>query len=216
MVPGPWRLVTFDIDGTLTLVHGWRALAEQFGRTEQYERAMARIRAREASEDETIAGLLRIAEGHTVAEVEEVLAKTPKLSGIPGGVQELHDRGIRVALLTHNPPYVTSWYRAFAGFDDAGGLFGHQATQPIIGPPEAVRVDKLEALTEMVARQGVPLREVVHVGDSRPDAAVFPHIGAGVALNAPSPEVARAADLAIKTRDFGEVVEAILRLPSRG
>jgi len=109
MVPGPWRLVTFDIDGTLTLVHGWRALAEQFGRTEQYERAMARIRAREASEDETIAGLLRIAEGHTVAEVEEVLAKTPKLSGIPGGVQELHDRGIRVALLTHNPPYVTSW-----------------------------------------------------------------------------------------------------------
>jgi len=68
----------------------------------------------------------------------------------------------------------------------------------------------------MVARQGVPLREVVHVGDSRPDAAVFPHIGAGVALNAPSPEVARAADLAIKTRDFGEVVEAILRLPSRG
>ncbi|HXQ49058.1 MAG TPA: HAD family hydrolase [Thermoplasmata archaeon] len=215
MVPGPWRLVTFDIDGTLTLVHGWKVLAERFGRSERYERAMARIRNGAAGEDETITELLRIAEGHTVAEVQAGLVETPKLSRIPDGVRELHDRGIRVALLTHNPPYVTDWYRAWGGFDDAGGIRGTQPTQPTIGPPVDVRADKLGALAELVSRAGVEPSAVVHVGDARPDAAVFPHVGAGIALNAKSADVAEAADLALRTTDFGTVVEALLRLPSR-
>lgn len=215
MVRGPWRLVTVDIDGTLTLVHGWRALAEAFGRTNQYERAMARFRAGEAGEDGTIASLLEIAEGRTVAEVERVLAATPKLTGIPEGVHRLHSEGIAVGLLTHNPAYVTDWYRRFGGFDDAGGLRGTQPTEPSLGAPIGVRTDKLGALREMQARQAVAPGSVVHVGDARADAAVFPHVGGGVSLNAKTPDVAKVADLAIRTTDFGAVVTALLRLPSR-
>lgn len=215
MVRGPWRLVTVDIDGTLTIGHGWRFVAVAFGRAGQYDRAMARVRSREAGEDETIAALLAIAEGHTVREVETIVAATPKLSGIPEGVRRLHGEGTEVALLTHNPPYVTDWYRRFAGFDDAGGLRGTQPTEPKIGPPLKVWTDKLGSLREMAARRGIPPSNVVHVGDSRPDAAVFPFVGGGIALNAEHPDVVRAADLALKTHDFGELVSAILALPAR-
>jgi phosphoserine phosphatase len=215
MVRGPWRLVTFDIDGTLTLGHGWRLFAEQFGRTEAYERTMARIRARRATEDETLTALLQINEGRTLAEVEAVIAATPKLAGIPAGVRRLKAEGLQVALLTHNPPYITAWYRTWAGFEDAGGIRGHQATDPRLGPPQEIRADKRGGLRDLVARRGVPAASIVHVGDSRPDAEIFPLVGAGVALNAQYPEVERAADLAIRTSDFSEVVEGILALPAR-
>jgi phosphoserine phosphatase len=216
MARGPWRLVTFDIDGTLTLVHGWQVLAERFGRRPEYERAMARVRSGEAGEDETISALLRIAEGHTVPEVETVLSQTPKLSNIPEGVGRLHAEGVLAALLTHNPAYVTTWYRRFGGFDDAGGLRGLQATEPRIGPPVDVHTDKLGCLAEMLHRHHIDLGDVIHVGDARPDAMVFEHVGAGVALNAKSPAVESAADLALRTTDFLDVVEALSGLRRRG
>jgi phosphoserine phosphatase len=215
MVRGPWRLVTVDIDGTLTLVHGWRVIAERFGCVARYERAMARIRAREAGEDETISELVSLAEGHTVSEVEQVLETTPRLSGIPEGIRRLHRERMWVSLLTHNPPYVTDWYRAFGGFDSAGGMRGSQPTDPKIGRPVGVGADKLGGLASLVARHGVNPREVVHVGDAGPDAAIFPLVGGGIALNARSASVRRAADLALETTDFGAVVSAILELPAR-
>jgi phosphoserine phosphatase len=215
MARGPWRMVTVDIDGTLTLVHGWRVIAEAFGRVERYERTMARIRAREAGEDETISQLLSIAEGHTVAEVRAALEATPRLSGIPEGVRRLHQEGMIVALLTHNPPYVTDWYRTFGGFDDAAGIRGVQATLPRIGPSVGVGADKPGGLAALLARHEVDPKTVVHVGDARPDAAIFPLVGSGVALNAKSWTVRESADLAIETTDFGEVVTALLRLPAR-
>jgi len=208
-------MVTVDIDGTLTRVHGWRVIAERFGRVALYERTMARIRAHEAGEDETIVGLLSIAEGHTVAEVVAALAATPRLSGIPEGVRRLHEEKMIVALLTHNPPYITDWYCAFAGFDDAAGIRGSQATDPRIGPSVGVGADKPGGLAALVGRTGIDPNSVVHVGDAGPDAAIFPLVGAGIALNAKSPAVRGAADLAIDTTDFGDVVTAVLCLPSR-
>jgi phosphoserine phosphatase len=208
-------MVTVDIDGTLTLLHGWRVIAERFDRVPLYERTMARIRAGEATEDVTIAHLLSIAEGHSVADVVAALQVTPRLSGIPEGVGRLHAEGMVVALLTHNPPYVTDWYRQFAGFDDAAGMRGFQATSPLIGSSVGVGADKPGGLAALLARHEIDPSAVVHAGDARPDAAIFPLVGGGIALNATSRTVRAAADLAIDTTDFGEVVEAVLRLPAR-
>ncbi len=215
MTRGPWRLATFDLDGTLTLVHGWKAMALAFDQLPLFERTMEGIRSGRATENETLTGLLRIAEGHTVEQVEAVLAATPKLAHLPEGVRRLQDEGIHPALLTHNPPYVTRWYCRYAGFEDAGGMRGDQATHPVLGPPHDIHADKPSALHAMEARYAVVSRQVVHVGDARPDAAIFPLVGGGIALNAVRPDVKSAADLALTTDDFRDVVEAILTLPAR-
>ncbi|HTS33033.1 MAG TPA: HAD family hydrolase [Thermoplasmata archaeon] len=210
MTSPPWRMVTVDIDGSLTTVHGWLVLARQFGREQGYQDLMRRFRSGQVDELGAITGLLELAEGRTLAEVHAALARTPKLANIPEGVARLHAEGLRVALLTHNPPYVTAWYRRFAGFDDADGLFGRQSVGILIGPPEGIRPDKLAGLAALCRRQGVWPTEVVHVGDGGADAAVFPHVGEGIALNARRPEVDRAADRVLHTHDFQDVVDAVL------
>jgi len=67
--PFPWRLVTFDIDGTLTPVHGWKGIAVAFGHLAEFEETTRQFRAHEIGEDRHLTNLLNIATGHTVAEV---------------------------------------------------------------------------------------------------------------------------------------------------
>lgn len=216
MTEPPWRLVTVDIDGTLTLVHGWREIAERFGRVPEYEVSNGRFQRREIGEDPHLADLLALARGHTVAEVESVLEGTPRLRGIREGVAALHATGATVALLTHNPPYVARWYAAKFGFDD---LEGTPVPEPPAGapipPPGVVHADKPASLRRLTTRLGISPHETVHVGDGWSDADLFPLVGAGVALNSPYPDVDRRADLALHVEDFRPVATAILGLPRR-
>jgi phosphoserine phosphatase len=211
----PWRLVTVDIDGTLTRGHGWKEIARAFGRLEAFEATNARFFAHQIDEDSHLANLLNIAAGHTVSEVEEVLARTPKLAGVLEGIAELHERGARVALLTHNPDYVVDWYRRTFGFDDAEAVVAQPVEKGRIGPVRSVHADKPSELRALLARAHVPAAATAHVGDGRSDAEVFRLAGGGVALNSPYPEVAAAADLALVTTDFRDVVAGLSGLSPR-
>jgi len=215
MATSPWRLVTVDIDGTLTTTHGWLEIARRFDREADYHALLRRFRAGEISEDVNIEGLLEFAEGRSLAEVEEVLAATPKIAHIPEGVARLRSQGIHVALLTHNPRYVADWYCRFGGFEDAAGLVGRQPVGDVIGRAAGIRTDKAGGLRYLTQRLGAEPSSVVHVGDGRADAAVFATVGRGVALNSRLPEVERAADLVLRVTDFGTVVDAVLALAPR-
>lgn len=205
----PWRLVTVDIDGTLTRGHGWSEVARAFDRLPAFEETNQRFFAHQIDEDTHLANLLRIASGHTVSEVEAVLERTPRLAGIAEGIARLHELGARAALLTHNPNYVADWYRRTFGFDDSESVTSQPVDGGRIGPPVNVRADKPGGLRALLARLRVPASAVVHVGDGWSDAEVFRLVGAGVALNTPYPEVARIADLALVTQDFRDVVAGI-------
>jgi phosphoserine phosphatase len=211
----PWRLVTVDIDGTLTRGHGWRAIAEAFGALPAFEETTRRFHAREIDEDQHLANLLNLATGHTVQEVEVVVDRTPKLAGIREGVQRLHEVGARVALLSHNPSYVTRHYRRQFGFDDDEGVDAQPIVAGRIGPPMGVHADKSGGLRALIDRAGVGAREVVHVGDGWADAALFPRVGGGVALNSRLDSVRSAADLVLASDDFRHVVEALGRMVPR-
>jgi len=213
--PFSWRLVTVDIDGTLTLVHGWHEIALAFGRLPEYEASNRRFFAHEEGEDEHLADLLDLATGRTVEEVREVVARTPKLAGIGEGIAELRGRGARVALLTHNPSYVVEYYQRTFGFDDAEGVDAQTTDGGRIGAPRDVRADKPGGLERLLARAGVDPRATVHVGDGWSDAEVFRLVGGGVALNSRLAEVERAADRVVRSRDFRDVVEALTTLRPR-
>jgi phosphoserine phosphatase len=210
-----WRLVTVDIDGTLTRTHGWKEVALAFGSLGAFEDTQRRFFAHQIGEDAHLEDLLDLATGHTVAEVEAVLERTPKLAGIAEGVVQLHDRGARVALLTHNPTYVADWYQRTFGFDDAEGVTGQAVEGGSIGPAVGVHADKPGGLRSLLTRHPVPPSAVAHVGDGWSDAEVFRLVGGGIALNSPYPEVNRAADLALATLDFRDVVVGLSRLAPR-
>ena len=211
----PWRLVTVDIDGTLTLRHGWEALAEAFGRLPEFEAIRRRFRAREMDEDAQLAGFLGLAVGRTLVEVHDVLERTPKLHGILEGVTGLHARGARVALLSHNPTYVVEWYRQRFGFDDGEGVSGQPVELGRIGRPAGVRAGKAGGLARLRERLQVSAGQAAHVGDGTSDASIFRRVGGGVAVNAGSDEVRQAADVSLRTEDFRDIVEALDRMRPR-
>lgn len=214
--PFPWRLVTVDIDGTLTRVHGWRAIARAFGREADYEESNRRFFAREIGEDEHLADLLELAQGRTLSEIETVLAETPKLDGIAVGISDLHRRGARVGLLTHNPGYVVDYYRRTFGFDEGEGIEVPIESERRVGRALAVHADKPGELRRLLERSAIPAREVVHVGDGWSDAEVFRLVGGGIAVNSSLDDVNRAADRVVRTVDFREVVRSLTELRPRG
>ena len=212
----PWRLITVDIDGTLTRIHGWRAIARAFGREPDFDQSNRRFFAREIGEDEHLVELLALARDRTVPEVERVLAATPKLEGIAVGVSDLHRRGARIGLLTHNPGYIVEYYRRTFGFDEGEGLEVPVDRDQRIGGANEVHADKPEGLRRLLSRTAVRPEEVVHVGDGWSDAEVFRLVGGGVSVNSPLEEVNRAADRVVRTSDFRDVVRALIELRPRG
>jgi phosphoserine phosphatase len=214
MVPR-FRLVTFDIDGTLTTVHGWQRLADRVGRRPDYEATQARFHRHEIGEDEHLSNLLRLADGLRVLEVEAILESTPRIDGIADAVRAWHARGTRVALLSHNPDYVCAWYARTFGFD---GFAGTTVPSPVDGRlylPAPVRANKLEGLDELLRRWSLRPGDVAHVGDGWADAALFPRVGAGIALNSRFPEVEAAADLVVRARSLRDLPDRLEGLVPR-
>ncbi len=210
----PWRLVTVDIDGTLTRGHGWLDIARAFGRQDDYSRSNRRLRAREIGEDEHLTDLLDIATGRTVEEVDRILDQTPRLDGIREALGELHRLGTRVALLTHNPDYVIDYYQREFGFDDGEGVIVPRDGAGRLAPPGSVRADKITGLHRLIARASTEPAHTAHIGDGWADVPVFREVGAGIALNSTLDEVNRAADRVLRTTDFREVIAALHGLPS--
>jgi phosphoserine phosphatase len=208
----PYRLVTVDIDGTLTLVHGWEVIATELGRSEAYDRTERLYRAGEIGEDEHLRNLLALAEGVSTSKLGRILTETPRVGGIAEAVERLHELGSRVALLTHNPPYVTDWYARTFGFDAADGLTAPPGwADGQVGLPVGTRADKLGGLDRLCRRFSVPRGRVAHVGDGIADAAIFPLVGFGVAFRSRLPEVRAAADAVLDSPDLPPVVELLRR-----
>lgn len=215
MRPWPWKLVTFDIDGTLTRGHGWRFLAEHTGQRAAFEATNRRFFAGESDENAHLRALLDLAVGRTPADVLAIVAAGPKIAGIRESVEELHRRGAQVALLSHNPEFIEAWYQSTYGFDDAEGI---QATRLIDGrvvPYPPLNAEKLVWMHRLLSRRGLAAEGTVHVGDGRADALVFPHVGGGVALNSELPEVRAAADLALEADDLRSLVPRLAELTPR-
>jgi phosphoserine phosphatase len=215
MAPYPWRLVTVDIDGTLTTVHGWREIATARGRRREYDRAHRRIIAGIEDEDAHLRGLFAFAEGLTRHRLEQILESTPKLAGISETVRRLHLKGARVALLTHNPPYVTRWYCRSFGFDAGTGGWGSSLHKGRIGVAGRVRADKVRGLRALERKFGVPARSICHVGDAWPDARLAPLVGGFVAFNPDAARVARTADRVVRSRDLRDILPVLDRLAPR-
>ncbi len=211
----PLRLVTFDIDGTIAVGHGWRAIARHRGMTKAFDEAQTLFRSGRATEDDHLVRLLNFARGLPLQELEQILERTRHLAHLASLVGALHARGVKVALLTHNPGYVCRWYAERYGFDLWAGVLQRVRDGTIEGV-QHVHVDKRDGLRMLLRATGALSAETAHLGDGPADARVFPFVATGIALNSYVPEVRRAADVTADTRDARDLLPLLhLGLRSR-
>ena len=215
LVDLPYRLVTVDIDGTLTDGHGWRYIADRLGRRAEYDATQALFAAGATDEDQHLRRLLTLARGVSRRQLAEILSSTPRVAGISAGVRELHRAGAKVALLTHNPWYVGTWYVREFHLDGFDGMAGSPRFRGGKVAPEVdgARADKPGGLARLIRRFRVRPGEVAHVGDGLADAAIFPRVGLGVAFGTFEEAVRRAADVVVPGKDFRAVVRALATHP---
>jgi phosphoserine phosphatase len=208
----PYRLVTIDIDGTLTIGHGWQFLAERLGRRAMYEETNRAFHEGRESEEDHLRRLLHLAEGEPLARIEELLEETPKIAGISETVQAIRALGATPALLSHNPGYVTSWYAKRFGFARWDGTSDRPRPEVVDGKvaaPGRIRPDKPGGLARLLAALKVPAARAIHIGDGEADAVVFPLVGFGIALNSTIPAVERSADLSLHLTDLRQLLPAL-------
>jgi HAD superfamily phosphoserine phosphatase-like hydrolase len=207
--PRRFSLVTFDLDGTLTAVHGWKVIAEATGRSAEFKATNRRFFAGEISEDVHLKNLLDLALGLRLDEVGAILERTPRVHGISETLDGVRARGMRSALLTHNPTYVCDWYLARFPFDDAEGTPGTVVTDGRIVDSGPAIAGKLAGLHSLAARFDLPLSSIVHVGDGAADAAVFEQVGAGIAFNTRLADVERRADAAVRSKSLTAILPVL-------
>lgn len=208
-----YRAVTFDIDGTLTIGHGWFYIAEMLGRGGEYRKTTAAYRSGSIGEDEHLSNLLNMAAGCSVGMVEEALERTPKLDNIAEGIRVLEDNGFRTFLLTHNPQYVCRWYASRYGLHGYGC-----AEQPVqdgmIGRADGIHADKGAWLARLCRREGIDPSQTIHAGDSESDALIFRLAGLGIGVNSRNSSVRTLGRACVNTTDMMDVVESILSAAS--
>jgi phosphoserine phosphatase len=212
-MPGfPFGLVAIDIDGTLTIESGWRWYAERLGRLDEYEAADAAYRSGKVSENVHLRSLLALVAGTPITRFEEWMEATPKLSGITETVDQIREWGAIPVLLSHNPGYVSEWYARRFGFDDWDGTSDRpqpEVVEGAIGPPGEIVADKPGGLARLLARHPTRPSRAAHVGDGLADAAIFPRVGFGIALNSSLPEVIQSADISLDLSDLRGILESL-------
>lgn len=206
---GPFHLVAFDMDGTLTRDRSsWVRLHEHFGTLDVGDRNLADYAARRIGYREFIRRDVRAwirARGSVhISEVERVLGRGRLVPGAVKTLKALHERGIETAIISSGVDLLARKVAARLGIPHvrANGL----ATDPggrLTGEPDGGGVDprgKDRILRALCRSLSLEPANAVAVGDSRYDARFLRAAGLGVAVGGDE-ELERVADVRISRLD---------------
>ncbi len=215
-----WKLVCFDIDGTL--VRDWqgnsywgtlhRFLEGEVGVRKNQERLRAFKEGRLSYHEWVEADLRDFQEaGFTRADFERAAQLHKPFPGARELLATLRERGVRVGIIsgsitimpeTHFPNLYDDLFANRVFFDTEGRITGWEATVYDNG-------SKHKALLAICAQEGIDPAHTIFVGNGENDLDILREAGVGVAFRPESRVVAAAADLSIG--ELREVLDIISR-----
>ncbi len=221
IMPGKYKLVAFDVDGTLIdeMQFVWVKIHQDLGMDpEKVGQARddflnGRITFREWADYDTN---LWIRNGVTKHMIEKSVVKFSVMEGAIDTIKELHRRGYKLAIISGGLDIVIDHFlsevkKYFSHvvinrlkFDDGGNLTGIEIPPEYEGWGE----NKQIVLKTIADKEGISTEDCVFVGDSNNDMDVIKEAGLGIAFNA-TPELSEAADIVIKKKDLREILKII-------
>ncbi|KAG9392674.1 Phosphoserine phosphatase [Carpediemonas membranifera] len=213
----PLKVVSFDVDGTLTSSYCWIEIHEQLGTADNARQNREAYFNGEIEYDvwaERDAALWR---GRDYSEAVKAL-ETPKfLDGVVEGMKRLADAGVEIILLSGGVDINNNVLsKHFPVMDSFANILMHDDEGRIVGVDTRVgfegELSKGHILRQWAKEKGLDLGAVVHVGDSENDIAAFEAAGLGVAFHCHHEGTLDAADMIIAGRDFSKVVDALLEM----
>jgi phosphoserine phosphatase len=207
----PYRLILFDLDGTLTYgVSTTRFLFRRAG-DEEFFKELERKWMKDLTDHLTLAKMVtaRMA-GWKLSDVEKSLHLIPKMRGIGATVKTLKQEGFYVALATLGYEFAAAYFQKRYGFDEVRGTTLEIKRGIITGKGMNIFEEHEKALfLKALARKlRIPISQTVAVGDSRSDREVFKTAGFKIALNQDG-FLKGIADVDLKGRDLRQVLRAL-------
>ena len=193
------RLVVLDVDSTLIQNEAIELLAEEAGSLDEVAAITERAMAGELDFNQSLATRVGTLAGLDEAALTRILDRIELTPGAETFIRTLRHLGYRTALVSGGFTAVTDHLGDALGIDYTHAnrlevVDGH-LTGRTVGPV-VDRADKAAFVREIAAKEGIPLDQVVAVGDGANDLDMLAAVGLGVAFNA-KPVVRQAADAAV-------------------
>jgi phosphoserine phosphatase len=193
------RLVVMDMDSTLIRIEVIDELARAAGVTDQVSAITHRAMMGELDYDESLRQRLALLKGLDVTVLERIAANLPLTEGAETLVRVLKRLGYRLAVLSGGFSIAAEALQARLGLDEAFSnrleIEDGKLTGNVVGP--IVNGQRKAELLEAIARrEGIPLAQVIAVGDGANDLQMLERAGLGIAFRA-KPKLREAADLSI-------------------
>ncbi|MHA1960837.1 MAG: HAD family hydrolase [Candidatus Thorarchaeota archaeon] len=208
-----FRLVVFDVDGTLTKHSSiWWRLHEHFGTVEGGKRLYDQFFSGEITYQEWADRDAALWTARPLSEVMSVVDNTELVKGASEAVESLKGHGLNVAILSGGFDLMASRIAERVGI-------GHVVTNRLLhsdgtltGEVEVLFGwgEKTKMIPQIAKHFGVSLDATVFVGDGLNDVGVFSKVGLSIAFMPEHEDVANAANVTIRNDDLRSILPHIL------
>ena len=202
------KLVAFDMDGTLIENETIDELARAAGVYEEVKRITEAAMEGKISFKKALAKRVKLLRGLPISEVENIKRRLRLSPGAEDLIGELKKAGFVTAIITGGFDVFANHVAEILGIDYVyanklkvkdGRLTGE--FEGVIVSPE----DKLKALMEISAKEGIPLEECVAIGDGANDIRLLEGSGLGIGYK-PKEALKKHVDGVVKRLDLKTVL----------
>jgi phosphoserine phosphatase len=205
-----FRLVVFDLDGTLTqersvweYVH--KKLGKWYGFADHYQKQFL---AGEISYDEFCERDAQVWKGMKEEELIEIAKTVPFHPGVDELIKYLKNKGLKLTLVSSGLSVLSNWVHQQYGFDysisndllhENGILTGRVRIQ--------VYYDQKAKWVKTILKQfGVKPEESIAIGDSAGDLEMFRVAGFSIAFNSSCKDLDRIATFCVESQNLTDII----------
>ena len=217
-----FKLALFDLDGTLTKERSaWEYIHRRLGLWDGYaEKFQEAFLKGEISYPRFCQLDAGIWQGMKAADLERIVREIPLYEGIEDLLGYLRSKGIKLGIISSGLSFLSDWMTERYGFDyTVANELG--VADGILNGEINIHVHydrKGEWVQEAQRKFNARNEEVLAVGDSTGDVAMFRMAGLSIAFNSLSPKVDSLATLSIRSNDLRDLIPPLssyLDLPGK-
>jgi phosphoserine phosphatase len=202
------RLVVMDMDSTLIAIEVIDELARAHGVFDEVSRITRRAMMGEMDYDQSLRERVALLAGLDARVLYDLAANLPLTEGAETLLRVLKRLGYKTAVISGGFSHAAEALRARLGIDHAWSnsleIEGGRLTGRVVGPIVNAR-RKAELLEELASREGVPLEQVIAIGDGANDLFMLQKAGHGIAFHA-KPKLREAAHTAISASGLDAIL----------
>jgi phosphoserine phosphatase len=205
-----FRLVIFDLDGTLTQERSiWEYIHKQlgkwFGFAEEYQKQFL---AGKISYEEFCDRDAQVWKGMKVEEVLDIAKTVPFHPGVDELIHYLKHEGLKLAMVSSGLSVLSNWVHQKYGFDYSVSNDLLHEHRVLTGKTKIqVYYDKKAEWVKRILKEfRVRSEEVIAIGDSKGDIDMFQMVGFSIAFNSSCQELEQMATLCIPSPNLADII----------